>query len=44
MEKRHGMWLHPFLIEPRAGEREICVRPGRTVPIVRGREAEHAEK
>ena len=43
MEKRQSVFVHPFLYEPRAGEREIRMRPGKTVPIMRGREDNHAE-
>ena len=37
MENRHGAWTHPFLSEPKAGDREIRMRPGRMPPIMRGR-------
>ncbi len=37
MKERHGAWVHPFLLEPRAGDREIRMRPGKTTPIARGR-------
>lgn len=43
MEERQKMWVHPFLQEPKAGEREIRMRPGRMLPIARGKEREHAE-
>ena len=38
MEKRHGSWRHPFLCEQRAGDREIRMRPGKSLPVVRGKE------
>lgn len=38
MEKRQSMWLHPLMTEPRAGEREIRMRPGKVLPLMRGKE------
>lgn len=43
MEQRQGIFVHPFLYEPKAGEREIRMRPGKSAPIMRGREDMHVE-
>jgi len=37
MTNRHGQWLHPFMYTPRAGEREIRMRPLKEALIVRGK-------
>ena len=38
MEKRQGVFPHPLLRLPRAGDREIRVKEIRTLPIMRERE------
>lgn len=43
MKKRQGIFVHPFLCEPKAGEREIRMRPGKSALIMRGKEENHAE-
>jgi len=44
MTGRHGEHPHPFLIIPRAGEREIRMRPVKLLPVTRGKEMDYAEK
>ena len=43
MDGRNQVFMHPLLYAPKAGEREIRMRPGKTLPLVRGREKEDGE-
>lgn len=38
MEERRGEFVHPLAHTPRAGSREIRMRPPRSFPAVRGKE------
>lgn len=44
MKSRHGAWTHPFMIMPKAGDREIRMRPAKMLPLVRGERVDYAEK
>lgn len=44
MEKRMGEHPHPFLLTPKAGDREIRMQPAKLLPLVRGERVDYAEK
>ena len=44
MKKSYVAWVHPFMIMPRAGDREIRMQPAKLLPLVRGERVDYAEK